>query len=123
MIEALTQDLGWLRVSASAHPFSADRALFAEMKESRPLVDIPSYEVFQLQTSLETLEEQGIARPDFERIGPADASVWADGVSEKFSAKSRQDLDAMFEGLPARERDYHKDRVKVCRGVGAQRLA
>ena len=44
---------------------------------------------FQLQTSLETLEEQGIARPDFERIGPADASVWADGVAEKFSIKSR----------------------------------
>ena len=45
MIEALTQDLGWLRVSASAHPFSADRAVFAEMKESRPLVDIPSHEM------------------------------------------------------------------------------
>ena len=78
---------------------------------------------FQLQTSLETLEEQGIARPDFERIGPADASVWADGVAEKFSIKSRQDLDTMFEDLPARERDYHKARIKSCSGVGAQWLA
>ena len=40
---------------------------------------------FQLQAGLENLEEQGIIRPDFERIGPADASVWADGVAEKFS--------------------------------------
>ena len=62
---------------------------------------------FSFKNSLETLEEQGIARPDFERIGPADASVWADGVAEKFSIKSRQDLDTMFEDLPASERDYH----------------
>ena len=45
MIEALTQDLGWLRVSVSAHLFSADRAVFAEMTGSRPLVDIPSHEM------------------------------------------------------------------------------
>ena len=44
MIEALTQDLGWLRVSSPAYLFSADRALFAEMKGSLPLLDIPSHE-------------------------------------------------------------------------------
>ena len=49
--------------------------------------------------------------------------MWADGVAEKFSIKSRQDLDTMFEDLPARERDYHKARIKSCSGVGAQWLA
>ena len=50
-------------------------------------------------------------------------SVWADGVAEKFFYKSRQYLDTMSEGLPARERDYHKARIKSCSGVGAQWLA
>ena len=37
--------------------------------------------------------------------------MWADGVAEKVSIKSRQDLDTMFEELPARERDYHKAKI------------
>ena len=75
---------------------------------------------YQLRTSLESLEARGITLPDFENIGPADAPVWADSVAENFSIKSREDLDAMFEDLPARDRDYHKARVKSCSGVGAQ---
>ena len=63
MIEALTQDLGWLRVSVSAHPFSADRAVFAEMKGSRPLVDIPSHEVL------------GAINPNEEVAGPHSPST------------------------------------------------
>ena len=63
MIEALTQDLGWLRVSVSAHLFSADRAVFAEMKGSRPLVDIPSHEVL------------GAINPNEEVAGPHSPSI------------------------------------------------
>ena len=62
-LKALTQDLGWLRVSVSAHPFSADRAVFAEMKGSRPLVDIPSHEVL------------GAINPNEEVAGPHSPSI------------------------------------------------
>ena len=62
-MEALTQDLGWLRVSVSAHLFSADRAVFAEMKGSRPLVDIPSHEVL------------GAINPNEEVAGPHSPST------------------------------------------------
>ena len=71
MIEALTQDLGWLRVSVSAHPFSADRAVFAEMKGSRPLVDIPSHEVLG---AINPNEE--VAGPHSPSTSGARRSVW-----------------------------------------------
>ena len=75
MIEALTQDLGWLRVSVSAHPFSADRAVFAEMKGSRPLVDIPSHEVLG---AINTNEE--VAGPHSPSISGARRHVWGSPI-------------------------------------------
>ena len=45
LVEALIQDLSWLRAFVAAYFFSAGRVSFRGFKGSRPLLDVPSQDV------------------------------------------------------------------------------
>ena len=70
LIETLSQNLNWLRVVVPAHLFSADRASFRGMKGSRPLLDIPSYEV------LGAINPNEVAGPHSPSTSCARRPVW-----------------------------------------------
>ena len=61
--------------------------------------------------------------PDFDYAGKVASAVYAREASELLFKKTSADLDAIFETLPANDRDLSKARIKSCSGVGAQWLA